>query len=46
MLMNLFKLSIEIIWMKLSRHTEGLFDSYKKRKFFSCDCDYVDSTEY
>ena len=23
-----------------------LFDSYKKRKFFSCDCDYLDSTEY
>ena len=27
--------------MKLSKHTERLFDSYKKRKFFSCDRDYV-----
>ena len=41
MLMHLFKLSIQIIWMKLSKHTERLFDSYKKRKFFSCDRDYV-----
>ena len=44
--MNLFELSIEIILMKLSKHTERiLFHSYKKRKFFSSDCDYLDSTE-
>ena len=44
--MNLFELSIEIIWMNFPSIQKELFDSYKKRKFFSCDCDYLDSTEH
>ena len=43
--MNLFELSIEIIWMKLSKQTERIIRQLQE-KFFSCDCDYLDSTEY
>ena len=32
--MNLFELSVEIIWKKISNIQKELFNSYKKRKFF------------
>ena len=46
--MNLFELSIQMI-----NNLKGTFQAYRKnylivtrKEFFSCDCDYLDSTEY
>ena len=38
--MNLFELSIKIVWMNLSNHPERII-----RISFFCDCDDLDSTE-
>ena len=46
MLVNLLELSIEIIWMKLSKQTERINPWLQEKIFFSCDCDYLESTEY
>ena len=43
---GLFELSIEIIWMKLSKQTERINPWLQEKNFFSCDCDYLESTEY
>ena len=46
MLMNLFELSNEIIWMKLSKHAERIIRYLqKKKKFLSFDFEYLDGTE-
>ena len=33
-LMNLFELSIEIIWIKLSKYTERIIQSLQEKKVF------------
>ena len=44
--MSLFELSVEMIWMKLAKHTERIIRWLQEKKAFSSDCDYLDSTEY